>query len=139
MNGPQSDAALYWKSYAQSHAGKRDSALASLAELNRRFPQSRWAKDAKALDIEVRQSSGQLVQAEGESDCELKMLAMQGAMNGDPEKAMPILEKFIGGFGSPPSQKKDLFVLSANDSPKTRENHGRLSRRISHPVTPRPT
>src|SRR6266568_2826133 len=109
MNGPQSDAALYWKSYAQSHAGKRDSALASLAELNRRFPQSRWAKDAKALDIEVRQSSGQLVQAEGESDCELKMLAMQGAMNGDPEKAMPILEKFIGGSASPRCKKKALF------------------------------
>src|SRR3989454_7864718 len=99
MNGPQSDAALYWKSYAQSHAGKRDSALASLAELNRRFPQSRWAKDARALDIEVRQSSGQQLHPEAQGDDELRLLAIQGLMNSDPERALPLLKKVLEGPG----------------------------------------
>jgi len=44
MNGPQTDAALYWKAYAQNRMGKRDSALSTIADLKRRFPQSRWQK-----------------------------------------------------------------------------------------------
>jgi TolA-binding protein len=42
MNGPQTDAALYWKAYAENRQGKRDTALATVAELKRRYPQSRW-------------------------------------------------------------------------------------------------
>src|SRR5579871_3801305 len=42
MNGPQTDAALYWKAYAENRQGKREAALASTAELRKRFPQSRW-------------------------------------------------------------------------------------------------
>src|SRR5216683_5450830 len=30
MNGPQSDAALYWKAYAENRMGKRDTALATI-------------------------------------------------------------------------------------------------------------
>src|SRR5256885_7658678 len=59
MNGPQTDAALYWKAYAQNRMGKKDTSLATIADLKKRFPQSRWQKDAAALEIEVRQSSGQ--------------------------------------------------------------------------------
>lgn len=133
MSGSQTEAALYWKAYAENKAGKRDAALASLAELNRRFPQSRWGRDAKALDIEVRQTSGQPVRSEGESDCELKMLAMQGAMNGDPERAMPILEKFIDSSASPRCKKKALFVLAQSGSPKARDILGRIARGQSNP------
>ena len=57
-NGPQADAALYWKAYAQQHLGQRDAALSSIADLKKRFPQSRWQKDASALEIEIRQGTG---------------------------------------------------------------------------------
>jgi len=50
MNGPQTDAALYWKAYAENRLGKRDAALATIADVKRRFPQSRWLKDAGALE-----------------------------------------------------------------------------------------
>ena len=53
MNGPQTDAALYWKAYAQNHQGRKDAALGTIADLKKRFPQSRWKKDAEALEIEV--------------------------------------------------------------------------------------
>src|SRR5882762_6484378 len=59
MNGPQTDAALYWIAYAENRRGKREAALAAIADLKRRFPQSRWQKDASALEIEVRQSTDQ--------------------------------------------------------------------------------
>src|SRR5467141_2868424 len=49
MNGPQTDAALYWKAYAENRLGKRDTALATIADMKRRFPQSRWLKDAGAV------------------------------------------------------------------------------------------
>src|SRR6267378_6952397 len=45
MNGPQTDVALYWKAYADNRLGKRDAALMTIADLKRRFPQSRWKKD----------------------------------------------------------------------------------------------
>src|SRR5712664_4930889 len=85
MNGPQTDAALYWKAYADNRLGKRDAALTTIADLKRRFPQSRWKKDADALEIEVRQSTGNPSHPENQSDEELKMLALQGIMNGDPQ------------------------------------------------------
>src|SRR5215472_3867132 len=58
MNGPQTDAALYWKAYAQNHLGKKAAALATISELKAKYPQSRWKKDAEALEIEVRQGTG---------------------------------------------------------------------------------
>ena len=58
-NGPQTDAALYWSAYAEQRLGQRQAALAAIADLKKRFPQSRWQKDASALEIEVRQGSGQ--------------------------------------------------------------------------------
>ncbi len=59
LNGPQTDAAMYWKAYAENKLGKRDSALATIADLEKKYAQSRWIKDAKALEIEVQQSTGQ--------------------------------------------------------------------------------
>src|SRR5256712_4064253 len=133
MNGSQTDAALYWKSYAQSHAGKRDSALASLAELNRRFPQSRWAKDAKALDIEVRQSSGQQLHPEAQGDDELRLLAIQGLMNSDAERALPLLKKVLEGPGSRRVKDRALFVLAQNGSPAARQALGEVARGQNNP------
>src|SRR5579863_1189492 len=88
-NGPQTDAALYWEAYSENRQGKRDAALATLADLKHRFPQSRWQKDASALEIEVRQRTGQAPHPESQDDEELKMLALQGMMNCCPEKALP--------------------------------------------------
>src|SRR6202163_4124815 len=57
----RTDAALYWKAYSLAKLGQRDAALDALADLQKRFADSRWLKDAKALDVEVRQASGQTV------------------------------------------------------------------------------
>jgi HEAT repeat protein len=132
LNGPQTDAALYWKAYAENRLGKRDSALATLADMKRRYPQSRWQNDAKALEIEVQQSTGQPVKISDENE-ELKMLAIQGLMNSDPEKAMPLLEKVLNGSGSPKEKSKALFVLAQSGSPQSREIIGRIAKGQSNP------
>ena len=133
MNGPQTDAALYWKAYAENRLGKRDAALTTVADLKRRFPQSRWQKDATALEIEVKQSAGQTVKPADQSDEELKMLAIQGLMNSDAERAMPLLEKVINGPGSPKEKSKALFVLAQSGSPQAREILGRIARGQTNP------
>ena len=133
MNGPQTDAALYWKAYAENRLGRRDSALATIADLKRRFPQSRWQKDAGALEIEVKQSTGQAVKPADQSDEELKMLAIQGLLNSGSEAAMPLLEKVINGSGSPREKSKALFVLAQSGSPQAREILGKIARGQSNP------
>lgn len=133
MNGPQADAALYWKAYALNKLAKKDSALASLAELKKRYPQSRWQKDAGALELEVRQSTGQPSKPEAQGDDELKMLAIQGLMNSNPERALPLLEKVLNGNNSPKEKSKALFVIAQSGSPQGREIVGRIARGNSNP------
>ncbi len=133
LTGPQTDAALYWQAYAENRLAKRDKALATLAELKRRFPQSRWQKDAAALEIEVRQRTGQAPHPETQSDDELKMLAIQGLMNSDPERAMPLLEKVLNGTGTPREKSKALFVIAQSGSPQAQQILGRIAGGQSNP------
>jgi HEAT repeat protein len=133
MNGPQTDAALYWKAYAENHLGKKAAALATIAELKTKYAQSRWKKDAEALEIEVRQSTGPSPHPESQNDDDLKMLAIQGLMNSDPEHAMPLLEKVLNGSGSPKEKSRALFVLAQGGSQQGREIIARIARGQSNP------
>jgi len=38
LNGPQTDAALYWTAYAQNREGKKEAAITTIAELKKRYP-----------------------------------------------------------------------------------------------------
>ena len=122
-NGPQADAALYWKAYAQQHLGQRDAALSSIADLKKRFPQSRWQKDASALEIEIRQGTGHPSRPEIQGDEELKMLAIQSLMNSDPERAMPLLEKVLQGSATPKEKSKASVRAGAERFAARTRNH----------------
>src|SRR5262245_51361715 len=87
------DAALYWKSYVQLKEGNYPESLATLGDLQKRYNDSRWIRDARALEVEVRQASGQRVAPEGQSDEELKLLALRGLMQADPDRALPQIEQ----------------------------------------------
>jgi hypothetical protein len=121
MNGPQTDAALYWKAYAQNRQGKREAAIGTIAELKKRFPQSHWQKDASALEIEVRQSSGQKPNPEAETNKDLKLYALQALLRSDPERAMPLVEKMLNDPGSPKDKAKVLFMAAQSGSPQAQE------------------
>ena len=133
MNGPQTDAALYWIAYAENRSGKRDTALTTIADLKRRFPQSRWQKDASALEIEVRQSTGQSVKPADQSDDELRMLALRGIMNGDPQKGISMLESILNGPGTPKLKSQALFMAAQSGRPEARELLGKIARGQSNP------
>ena len=65
MKGSRGDGALYYKAWAQNKAGQRAEALATIAVLAKEYPKSRYLTEAKALEAEVRRSSGQPVRPEG--------------------------------------------------------------------------
>ncbi len=120
-NSTRSDAALYWKAYAQWKLDQRAEALATLADMRKRFAQSRWAKDAQALDVEIRQRSGQSVSPDGQASEELKLLALRGLMNSDPDRAIPMIEQLLAGPSTVRVKENALFVLSQSRSARARE------------------
>ena len=133
MNGPQTDAALYWKAYAENKLAKKDTALATIAEFKKRFAQSRWAKDVGALEIEVKQATGGAPHPESQDNEDLKMLALQGLMNTNRERALPLLEQILNGSNSPKIKSKALFVLAQNGSSQSREILGKIAKGQSNP------
>ncbi|HEX6177899.1 MAG TPA: tetratricopeptide repeat protein, partial [Thermoanaerobaculia bacterium] len=72
MNGDNAPAALHWLAYSQNKMGQRSEALATLVDLQKRYPKSKWASDGKALEVEVRQSAGQTVAPDRVDDEDLK-------------------------------------------------------------------
>jgi HEAT repeat protein len=121
LKSNRTDAALYWKAYVLSRLGQRPEALTTIADLTKQYPDSRWLKDAKAIEVEVRQSSGQPVSPASQDDEDLKLMALRGLMNSDPEQALPVLEKMLTGTNSPKVKDRALFVLSQSHSAKARE------------------
>ena len=53
-----SDAAIYWKAYAELKLGRRSEALQSLRGLRSAYPKSVWIDDADALEIAIFEHGG---------------------------------------------------------------------------------
>jgi hypothetical protein len=117
----RADAAMYWKAYSQSRIAESQEALRTIQELSRDFANSPWVKDAKALAVEIQQAAGQPVSAELQNDEELKLLALRGIMQADPDKGVPVVEKMLAGGASPRVRDRALFVLSQTRSARARE------------------
>jgi tetratricopeptide (TPR) repeat protein len=133
LKSARTDAALYWKAYSLGKLGRKADALSALADLQQKFKDSRWVKDAKSLEVEVRQASGQTVSPESQNDEELKLMALRGLMNSDTERAMPIIEQMLSGTNSPKVKDRALFVLSQSNSARAREIIGTVAKGGSNP------
>ncbi len=117
----RADGAYYWKAYALNKLGKRDEALAALAEIPKQFPQSRWIGDANALKVEIQQASGNPVSPESQSDEDLKLLAINSLMNSEPERTVPLLESVLTNPKNNLGLKsRALFVLAQSRDDKAR-------------------
>jgi tetratricopeptide (TPR) repeat protein len=119
--GSRADGALYWKAYTLNKLGRRDEAMAAIAELRKSYATSRWLDDAKVLEVEVKQAAGQKVSPESESDEDLKLMAINGLMQSDSERAIPLLENMLKGAQSPKLKERALFVLAQSSVPKAQQ------------------
>lgn len=129
MHGAKADAALYWKAYALGKGGNKEQALAAIAELRKNYPQSKYLRDAGALEVEMK---GNTVNPNDFGD-EDKLLALNALMNSDPEKAVPFLDKIIHGSYSPKLKEKALFVLSQSSSEKAQQILVSIAKNNSEP------
>jgi len=133
MQLEHADASLYWLARAQNELGQRAEALATLLELKKAFPRSHWAEDGKALDVEIRQSSGQKVEPDQLGDDDVKLMVLNGLMGSDPGKALPVLEKVITGKSSARVKERAIFVLSQSNTPRAMEVLGGIARDSARP------
>ncbi len=133
LDSPRADSALYWKAYALNKLGRRPEALETIANLQKRFPKSRWLNDARALEVEVSQAAGKPVSPDAEPDEDLKLIAINSLMNTDRERAIPLLEKILNGTHSLKYKERALFVLMQTGSPKASQIVADVARSSSNP------
>jgi len=131
--GARAEGALYWKAYALNKLNRRDDALAAIAELRKSHPGSKWLDDAAALEIEVKQASGQNVSPEGQPDEELKLMALNALVNSDPERALPLLEGLLKGSQTPRVKERALFVLAQSSAPRAQQLLEQVARGNGNP------
>ena len=118
LKGTRTDGAMYWKAFAQYKLGRSADANATLADLQKQYKDTKYAKDIKALEAEVKRSAGQPVRPENEDDEDLKLLAIQSLQNSDPERAVPLLEGVLTSAGSLKLKDRALFVLATSSQPQ---------------------
>jgi TolA-binding protein len=125
--GVRAEGALYWKAYALNKLGRTADAQASIDTLRKTYPSSRWLDDAKVLELEVKQSKGP-VSPESETDDDIKVLALNGLMQSDPERALPQVENLLKGAHSPKLKRQALYVIAENNTPKAQQMLEQIAR-----------
>ncbi len=119
--GARAEGAAYWQAYSLYKLGQPTEALNTLAELSRKHPGSRWLNDARALELEIRQSQGQNISPDQQSDEELKLMALASLMSHNSTQAVPTLRKVLEGGSSVRVKEQALFVLAQSRSPEARQ------------------
>jgi len=125
--GPRAEGALYWKAYVLNKLGRSADAQAAIDTLRKTYPGSRWLDDAKALELEVKQSKGP-VSPEGETDEDIKILALNGLMQVDPERALPQVENMLKGSYSPRLKSRALYVIAQSNTPRAQQDLEQIAR-----------
>jgi tetratricopeptide (TPR) repeat protein len=134
MKGTRADGAVFWSAYAMKKLGRNAEALKTVDGLKKAYPKSRWLDDAKALELELRQSRGERVAPENVGDEDLKMIAINSLMHTDPEKAFPLLEKIVrNGSTSKKIRERALFVLSQSGSARSQALLADVARGSANP------
>ena len=113
----RSDAALYWKAYCQFKLGRRDEAIASIAQLRKEYPQSSYLKDAAVLEVDAKQTRPEDIQ----DNDEIKLLAINAMKDSDSERAVPLLQDVLSKTNSLRVKRAALSVLAQINNPKARQ------------------
>ena len=121
QQGAHSDAALYWKAYAENKLGQPKTALETCGELRHDYPKSRWIEECGALEIEIRANTGHPVQPKAEKDENLKLLALNALMSKDEPRALQQLREILQGNFTERFKVGAIYILAMNPSKQARE------------------
>jgi len=131
----KADASMYWRAHALYKAGRNKEAELQLRNLERKFPDSRWVREAQVLQIEHDASASVLTDAKEEflKDEELRMFAMARLMERDPERALPLVLDMMQNSDSESVRRDTLFMLGMSDDPKAQQAIARIARDSKDP------
>jgi HEAT repeat protein len=131
----QADASMYWRSHALYKAGRKSEAERQVRSLERKYPDSRWVKEAQLLEIEHNGTEPVLSGAADGSDLdeELRMYALAQLMDRDPERALPLVLDMMNSTGSENVRSDTLFILGMSDDPRAQQLIAQIARDSKNP------
>ncbi len=129
------DASMYWRAHALYKAGRKNEAERQVRSLERKYPDSRWVKEARVLQIEHEGSAPVLAGATDESgmDEELRMFALAQLMDRDPERALPLVLDMIQNTDSDSVRRDTLFMLGMSEDPRAQQAIAQIARDSKDP------
>jgi HEAT repeat protein len=131
----KADAAMYWRAHALYKANRSNEAMSQIKSLERKYPDSRWIKEAQVLKIE-HQGADAIAQSAGDSsglDDDLRIFALAQLMDRDPERALPLVLDALKNTTSESARFDALFVLGMSDSPEAQQMIAEIARDSKDP------
>jgi tetratricopeptide (TPR) repeat protein len=129
------DASMYWRAHALYKAGRKKEAERQVSTLARKYPESRWVKEAQLLQIEHDGSAPELAGVADESgmDEDLRMFALAQLMDRDPERALPLVLDMLKSTNSESVRNDSLFMLGMSDDPVAQQAIAQIARDSKDP------
>lgn len=132
----QADAAMYWSAYAYYKAGRSKDAERELRRLERKYPDSRWLREAQALRIENQDSLESIERAAtggAVMDDELRLYALSQLMDRDPDRALPLVLELMHSSNEENVREDALFILAVSEAPEARQALADFARDSTNP------
>lgn len=131
----KADASMYWRAHALYKAGRKSEAERQIRSLERKYPDSRWLKEAQVLRIEHDGSAPVIAGTTDKSlvDEELRMFALAQLMDRDPERALPLVLDTLKSSGSESVRSDTLFMLGMSDDPRAQQAIAQIARDSNNP------
>jgi HEAT repeat protein len=129
------DASMYWRAHALYQAGRDKEAERQITTLERKYPDSRWLKEARVLQIEHDDTAPALADVMDESDLDddLRMFALAQLMDRNPDRALPLVLDMLKNTDSENVRNDSLFMLGMSDDPRAQEAIARIARDSKNP------
>ena len=127
QHGEHTDAALYWKAYAEDKLGQLKPSQDSCKVLRTNYPKSRWIEDCGALEVEIHAKSGKPIQIDPKASDDVKLLALNAMLRQDEPRALAEIQNILNSDSSEKLKKEAQFILGHHYSDETFAQIVRLS------------
>ena len=109
------DIAYYWLAYTLFQQKNFSEAEQTIADLQRKFPDSAWIDESKSLLVEINSKNGWQINLTSEefskSDDETKAFAVQNLLETDRSKAMIMIDEILGSASKAADNLKESVLI----------------------------
>jgi HEAT repeat protein len=129
------DASMYWRAHALYRAGRQKEAERQVETLERKYPESRWVKEARVLQIEHDETAPVIADVTDKNgmDEDLRLFALAQLMERDPERSLPLVLDMLQNTDSESVRSDTLFMLGMSDDPRAQQAIAQIARDSKNP------